>query len=74
MNELQLRIEVQGAVQNYVEQLLFQNGVPAHIVEDAFSKSLGYLREKSILEFIAAASTPSVPENKSEGEEVEDGK
>ena len=46
MNELQLRIQVQGAVQQYVEQLLYQNGVPAHIIEDAFSKSLGYIREK----------------------------
>lgn len=72
MNELQLRIEVQGAVQNYVEQLLFQNGVPAHLVEDAFTKSLAYLKEKSLQEFVLAASTPSVPDE-SEGEEVENG-
>lgn len=69
MNELQLRIQVQGAVQQYAEQLLYQNGVPAHIAEDAFSKSLGYIREKSMQEFLEAAMTPSVPEEKEETEQ-----
>lgn len=69
MNELQLRIQVQGAVQQYAEQLLYQNGVPAHIIEDAFSKSLGYIREKSMQEFLEAAMAPSVPEEKEETEQ-----
>lgn len=67
MNELQLRIELQGAVQNYAEQLLYQNGVPAHLVEDAFSKTLAYIKEKSLIEFLnAATSTPSDSEEKEE--------
>lgn len=70
MNELQLRIQVQGAVQQYVEQLLYQNGVPAHIIEDAFFKTLGYIREKSMQEFLNAAMAPSVSE---EEEEEQDG-
>lgn len=70
MNELQLRIQVQGAVQQYAEQLLYQNGVPAHIIEDAFSKTLGYIREKSMQEFLEAAMAPSVSE---EEEEEQDG-
>lgn len=69
MNELQLRLELQGAVQQYAEQLLYQNGVPAHLVEDAFSKTLGFIREKSIQEFLASAMTPSAEEE----EEVKDG-
>ena len=69
MNELQLRIQVQGAVQQYAEQLLYQNGVPAHIAEDAFSKVLAYLREKSVQEFLEAAMTPSVSEEKEETEQ-----
>lgn len=73
MNELQLRIQVQGAVQQYVEQLLYQNGVPAHIIEDAFSKSLGYIREKSMQEFLEAAMTPSVPEEEKKEEIEQDG-
>ena len=73
MNELQLRIQVQGAVQQYVEQLLYQNGVPAHIIEDAFSKSLGYIREKSMQEFLEAAMTPSVPEEEKKEEAEQDG-
>ena len=69
MNELQMRIQVQGAVQQYAEQLLYQNGVPAHLVEDAFSKALAYLREKSMQEFLEAAMTPSVLEEKEETEQ-----
>lgn len=71
LNDLQLRIELQGAVQQYAEQLLAQNGVPAHLVEDAFSKALGYLREKTTQEFLVAAMTPSVSET--EEEEEKDG-
>ena len=70
MNELQLRIQVQGAVQQYAEQLLYQNGVPAHIIEVAFSKALGYVREKSMQEFLNAAMAPSVSK---EEEEEQDG-
>lgn len=70
MNELQLRIQVQGAVQQYAEQLLYQNGVPAHIIEDAFSKVLGYVKEKSLQEFLNAAMTPSVSKDE---EEEQDG-
>lgn len=73
MNELQLRIQVQGAVQQYAEQLLYQNGVPAHIAEDAFSKALAYLREKSMQEFLEAAMTPSVPEEDKKEETEQDG-
>lgn len=69
MNELQLRIQVQGAVQQYAEQLLYQNGVPAHIIEDAFSKALGYIKEKSMQEFLNAAMAPSVPEEEEETEQ-----
>lgn len=66
MNELQLRLEVKGAVQNYVEQLLFTNGVPAHLVEEALTASLGYVREKATLEFLQSALTQVVPEEKEE--------
>ena len=66
MNELQLRLEVKGAVQNYVEQLLFQNGVPAHLIEDALIASLGYVREKTTLEFLQSALTQPAPEEKEE--------
>lgn len=71
MNELQLRLEVKGAVQNYVEQLLFQNGVPAHLIEDALIASLGYVREKTTLEFLQSALTQPVPEEKEEANGTE---
>lgn len=70
MNELQLRLELQGAVQNYVEQLLYQNGVPAHLIEDAFTKALVYIKNKTVQEFIISASAKTPPTEK---EEVKDG-
>ena len=69
MSELQLRIELQGAVQQYAEQLMFQNGIPAHIVEDAFAKTLGYVREKSLQEFIQSVTVPPATEKKQKEEE-----
>lgn len=70
MNELQLRLEVKGAVQNYVEQLLFQNGVPAHLLEEALTASLGYVREKATLEFLQSALNQPVVAPTEEKEEM----
>lgn len=70
MNELQLRLEVKGAVQNYVEQLLFQNGVPAHLLEEALTASLGYVREKATLEFLQSALNQPVVTPTEEKEEM----
>lgn len=71
MNELQLRLELKGAVQGYAEQLLFQNGIPAHLVEDAFSSTLGYLREKTMEEFLNSAMLNNSSDE--EKEETENG-
>lgn len=67
MNELQLRVEVQGAVQNYAEQLLDANGIPAHLVEDAFHKTLSFIQERTLHEFIASVTVPT--EDPDEGKE-----
>lgn len=72
MNELQLRFEVQGAVQNYAEQLLNLNGIPAHIVEDAFRKTLSFIQERTLNEFITSVTVS--PEDPDEGKEEDGGK
>lgn len=60
MNELQLRLEVRESVQKYVDNMLFVNGIPAHILEDAFTASLGYLKDKSLAEFLESARADAV--------------
>lgn len=65
MNELQLRFELQKAVQNYVEQL-FSQGVPAHIIEDAFTKALGCIKDKSFQEFLVSITNPPTEDEKRE--------
>ena len=72
MNELQLRLEVQNAVQAYIEQLLFQNGVPAYMLEDALNKGLAYVREKAMIEYINTVRANELKTESSE-EVVEDG-
>ena len=60
MNELQLRLEVRESVQNYVDNMLFASGIPAHILEDAFTSSLGYIKDRSLAEFLESARVETV--------------
>lgn len=69
MNELQLRLEVQNALQGYIDQLLFQNGIPAYMLEDALNKGLAYVREKALIEYINTMRANEQTQEK----EVEDG-
>ena len=58
MNEFELRLRLQNTLQDYVNQLMFSNNVPAAMMEDALNKVLINLKDKVILEFIAAVSQP----------------
>lgn len=72
MNEFELRLRLQNTVQDYVNQLMTSNNVPAAMMEDALNKVLVNLKDKVLLEFIAAASQPQ-PIQEEEVEEQEDG-
>lgn len=58
MNEFELRLRLQNTMQDYVNQVMISNNVSAAMMEDALNKVLINLKDKVLLEFIAAASQP----------------
>ena len=72
MNELQLRLEVRESVQNYVNNMLFASGIPAHILEDAFTASLGYIKDKSLAEFLESARADTMTREDASQEQTEE--
>ncbi|HAU87361.1 MAG TPA: hypothetical protein DCW90_18315 [Lachnospiraceae bacterium] len=71
MNELELRIRVQNMVQSWVEAQLQQ--VPAYMMEDAMNKTLVYVKELALQEFIQSATKAQEKEiEKPENQEKEE--
>lgn len=72
MNELELRIRVQGMVKQWVNNFMLSNGVSATIMEDALNKVTSELKDAVMQEFIASVTTapqseePTVSENNKE--------
>lgn len=58
MNEFGLRLRLQNTLQDYVNQVMISNDIPAAMMEDALNKVLINLKDKVLLEFIAAVSQP----------------
>lgn len=61
MNELELRIRVQGMVKQWVNNFMLSNGVSATIMEDALNKVTSELKDAVMQEFIA--SVTAVPQS-----------
>ena len=55
-NQLQVRLEVQGAVQSWIDSFMLNNGVSASVMEDALNKALVSLKDKAIQECIIFAT------------------
>lgn len=53
-HDLQLRIEVQDVMANWVMNLMNQNGVEPHVIEDALNKTLAMIREYVNMELLRA--------------------
>ena len=72
MNELELRIRVQGMVKQWVNNFMLSNGVSATIMEDALNKVTSELKDAVMQEFIASVTAvpqleePIVSENNKE--------
>lgn len=72
MNELELRIRVQGMVKQWVNNFMLSNGVSATIMEDALNKVTSELKDAVMQEFIASVTAvpqseePTVSENNEE--------
>lgn len=65
MNELELRIRVQGMTKQWVNDFMINNGVSATIMEDALTKVLVELKDASLQEFLASVSQPTIQEEPS---------
>lgn len=75
---LQTRIEVQGATQQWVDSFMQQYNISAAMMEDALNKVLSNLKDKVVIELLVAANqaraaamqeqqTPVPQENMEEG-------
>lgn len=51
----QLRLELQGAVNQWVESFMSNNGISPSMMDDALSKALLRVRELALQEYIAQA-------------------
>ena len=72
MNQIQMRLEVQGAVQNWVDTFMLNNNIPASMMEDAINKALISVKDKALQEFILAATVqvdPSIKDQNTEKDE-----
>lgn len=62
MNELELRIRVQGMVKQWVNNFMLSNGVSATVMEDALNKVVSELKDAVMQEFIASVTAVPQPE------------
>ncbi len=63
MNELELRIRVQGMAKQWVNNFMLSNGVSATIMEDALNKVISELKDAVMQEFIASVTAVPQPED-----------
>ena len=75
MNEdLQKRMEVQASVIEWIDFFMKQNNISASMMEDALSKALISIKDKTIKEFLVFAQAQAQVDPVSDiVEEVEDG-
>lgn len=72
MNELELRIRVQGMVKQWVNNFMLSNGVSATIMEDALNKVTSELKDAVMQEFIASVTAVPQPEEPAVSENNEE--
>lgn len=72
MNQLQLRLEVKAAAQNWVASIMQQYGVPAHVMEDALQDVQLSLKDMITQELIAEIQAEQAPIQE-EGKEEDGG-
>lgn len=71
MSDLQTRLEVQGAVQQWAASFMTQYGIPAAMMEDALNKVLITLKEQIVIDLLSTAAT--APREEENNDTVESG-
>ena len=59
MNTLQTRLELQGAVQQWIDSFMAQHNISPAMMDDALSKALLNIKELVIQEYLIAAQMAS---------------
>lgn len=63
MNDIQTRLEIQAATQQWVATFMTQYNIPAAMMEDALNKVLVTLKEQIVIDLLSAAAAPREEEN-----------
>lgn len=71
MSDLQSRLEIQAATQQWVASFMAQYGIPAAMMEDALNKILVTLKEQIVIDLLSAAAT--APREEENNDTVESG-
>ena len=56
MNNLQRRLEVQGAIQQWVASFMREYNIPAWMMEDGLNKVLLVLKDQTVTDLLTAAA------------------
>ena len=74
MNDLQKRIEIQGAVQQWAASFMYNNNVSAAMMEDALSQTIINLKQQIIIDLLIEQQKQKEEKiNDTESEKVENG-
>lgn len=68
MNNLQTRLEVQGAIQQWVASFMEEYQIPAYMMEDALNKVLLNLKDQVVTDLLTAAAQVQLEQQQKESE------
>ena len=66
MNNLQRRLEVQGAIQQWVASFMREYNIPAWMMEDGLNKVLLVLKDQTVTDLLTAAAQYQLAQQESE--------
>lgn len=66
MNSLQMRLEVQGAIQQWVASFMQEYNIPAWMMEDGLNKVLLVLKDQTVTDLLTAAAQDQLAKQESE--------
>lgn len=67
MNDLQKRLEIQGAVQQWAASFMYNNNVSAAMMEDALSQVLVSLKQQIIIDLLIEQQNQNKEKNEEGG-------
>lgn len=66
MNSLQMRLEVQGAIQQWIASFMQEYNIPAWMMEDGLNKVLVVLKDQTVTDLLTAAAQDQLAQQESE--------